>query len=237
MAVAFRASSGGSSVFTATASPVVTKTAGVTDGDLVLLFCGTDTTHATNAVAGWTQVLQASVGTDSTLTILRKFASGEPASWTLTSFFTATQTGVFGVAAYTGVDTTSPINASASGTTTTAALKSGPSITPTVDNCMILQFGGGDPPSGAFNATPDTSPVATEEVDATTGGATGWVYLQDVLQGVAAALALDHTASTATLATVVAEIALAPAVAAAARGPARRRVSAQSVRVGGAMFG
>lgn len=204
-----RATGTGTGVVTATASPVVTKPTGVVDGDFVSIAFATDTTHVLNTPAGWGLVGSVDVGTDSTLSVIWKRASAEPASWTFTNLFTVAQSGIYGVSAYSGTDPTSPVNASGTGTTTTAALKSGPAITPTVPHAMIVQYGGGDP-TGAYTATPDTAPVATERFDAV-NGTLGWVYCQDTLLGVAAAIALDHTASAATLATAVMEMALRPA--------------------------
>jgi hypothetical protein len=225
MAVAFRTNGAGSATFTTSASPVVTTPSGVTDGDLVLIEFAGDTTFTLTTPSGWSLLASVDNGTDNTTAIIYKFASGEPASWTFTNLFTSAQTGEAGVVTYSGVDTTTPINTSASGTTTSTNPHSAPSITPTVDNCMILGFSGCDNPSSSFTATPGTSPVtATERFDANTGANTGWVYCEEFLQGTAAAIALQYTTLTA-VTTCAISAALAPAAAAAAS-PAPRTFNA-----------
>jgi hypothetical protein len=236
MAVAFRTNGAGSATFTASASPVVTKPTGVTDGDLVLLPFAGDTTFTMTTPAGWSLLASVNNGTDNTTAVIYKFASGEPASWTFTNLFTSVQTGEAGVVTYSGVDTTTPINTSASGTTTSTNPHSAPSITPTVDNCMILTFSGCDNPSSSFTATPGTSPVtATERLDANTGSNTGWVYCEEFLQGTAAAIALQYTTLTA-VTTCAISAALAPAVAAPSGLLPPRRFSVPHHRAGRTVF-
>lgn len=194
MAVAFVAAAttniGGTSV-----SP--TTPAGVVDGHALIQVITTDSDHAISvAPAGWTQVgtTQTDAATDSSTSVFRKIASGEGGTLTGPTFGT-TENGLCAVLAYSGVDGSAPINAFAQ-STGTSGTQSSPSITPTVDNCMIVAIYGTDPAAGQAG-TPETSPLAaTERVDAI-NGTLGYIYVQEFLQTTAAAVVLQPATITA----------------------------------------
>lgn len=185
---------------TATRSPVINKPAGVVEGDVMLMFLVTNstTTVAAGPIAGWEKVLDWNASTDATTTLWWKVATGSNgASWTMTNIFSATQRCDAVVIVYSGTEQTAPIHKSASASTTGTSI-SGPSITPTVNNCMIVQFAGTDPTTASYTATPDASPVATERHDAKNsgGGSYEYICIQEYLQATRAAIALDYTGLT-----------------------------------------
>lgn len=201
MAVQFRASSAGSAAFSTTRSPTLTKPAGVTDGDLIYVAFVSGTDHTRTTPAGWTAVgnVQTSTDNDGCISIIKRVASGEPASWTFTSYFAANESGIVGCVAYFGdgggtlQDAAAPVGRSyvydPSSTFTTG------SITPDSDGCRVVAFYGVDPWQSPWVGTPDSSPACTERLDANSGTGSGtddgWVYVQDFLQSTAAAVSLD----------------------------------------------
>ena len=204
MAIAFRSTNGivESDITSATRSPVVTKPTGVQDGDLLLMFAVTNTTADVTGVAGWTKI-GAEVDftpdgstVDGTTALLYKWASGEGATWTMTNMFAATETADIVVMAYTGANS---IHKSAQADTAANVTSvSGPSVTPTLDNCMIVQFVGTDPGTGTYAGTPDSSPTGTQRWDAKNVGANSaeYIFIQEYAQTSAAAIALDVTSLT-----------------------------------------
>jgi hypothetical protein len=159
MAVAFRVA--GTSEFSGTASPVVDKPAGIVDGDLIVAFCATDTSHTRGAgVTGWTSLASIAQGTDTTVSAIYKIASGEgTGTWTLTNFFSGAESGIFGVLVYSGVDTTDPIETATISTLNSASgtVKTWPTITPTRDGCMVVGVMGADPGALDRSAAPSGS--------------------------------------------------------------------------------
>ncbi len=186
----------GTAFSSATVSPTANLPSGVQSGHLLLAWIVTNTNATTSALTGWTQVgSRVSPGTDSSEFLLYRVSDGaEGSSWTFTNLFTATEIGMIVATAWSGVDTSSPINAS-SGTASTAVTSvSGPSITPSQNDTMIVQFVGTDPSTSAYAATDDASPDATEIFDAkeSSGNSNAYAAIQYYLQGTAAALALDY---------------------------------------------
>lgn len=197
-----------------TASPVITKPTGLASGHIWYAGFATDTTHAATAPSGWTVIQSIDTGTDSTLTVIRRVCDGtEGATVTLTNLFAASEGGCYGTVAYSGADNATPEAGSASAAFGSGTAKSGPSITPAVDNCMILQWVGGDGGVGT-TVTPDASPVATERVDLNSPGDDTYLFCQEWLQGAAAAIALDATLSVTDSGCGI-EIAVRPTAAAA----------------------
>lgn len=136
MAVAFRALTQGDSFST---TLPINKPAGVVNGDLLIAqIIGDGTSITITAPAGWA-LLEGPIasGASATLWVYYKLASSEPTSWTWTA--SAGLNWVGDVLAYSGVSTTSPINAHAN-TLTTAGVTSitGAAVTTTVSNCFIL---------------------------------------------------------------------------------------------------
>jgi hypothetical protein len=214
MAVAARASGTGTGSYSASASPVVTKPAGIVDGDLIFIEFSGDTTFTMTVPSGWTNVANVNNGTDNTTQVIAKIASSEPSSWTFTGLFTSAQTGAWGVSAYSGADPTiaTALHKIASGTVTTANPKSMPAVVPTVNDCMIVGFSGCDQPNSSFNATAGATPVVSTERLDFAFNANGWVYCEDFLQTTAASVSQQFTTSAAVTACVI-QVAVAPAAA------------------------
>jgi hypothetical protein len=181
------------------AAPTVNKPSGVVDGDLMLMWVVTTTNHTiANTPTGWTLIGTQSGTSDQSTSVFWRVASGEGASYTFNSpgnLLSASDTGKIAIIAYSGVDNASPINQSAANSESLTSTPTPPSITPSVDNCMIVHLLGQDPPGGGSSLSPDTSPVATERIEEYNGAAAG-VYAQDYLQGSAAEIALNATCST-----------------------------------------
>jgi hypothetical protein len=178
----------------AVASPTIDLPTGLAADDVLILCAATDTTHTAGAATGWTHILSQADGTDSTLSVWWRLATGSEGATEVVAMFAAGESCAYGCVAYRGVDTSAPINQQASADNGASGSISGPSVTPAVDNCMIIQIHGGDHTAG-FSATPDASPVANERVDQINAGTGAYIYLQDYLQGTAAAIALDSTKS------------------------------------------
>ncbi len=189
----------GSAGFTATRSPVVTKPTGTLNGDLIIIMFVTESAFTLSTPALWT------LGDDIVADIsdaqgawIYKIAATEAASWTFTNLFAVTESGQAVVLVYRGVDQTTPIHKKAEGSTVAGATSvSGPSVTPTIDGCTIVQLVGCDPDASAHQGTPDTSPVGRERYDAKDAGNNSYVFVQDYWQETAAAVALDATGLTA----------------------------------------
>lgn len=211
MAISFQGSVATTDWTSATQSPVITAPASIQDGELLIMCLVTNTTTTmASSSAGWTLILDQAAGTDAEMGLYYKVASGEGANWTMTNVFNSTEVGRAIVMRYSGVDTTTPIHKQASNTGTLTSL-AGPSITPTVSGCMILQFGGTDPSTSAYAATPDTSPTGTERFDGKDANSNAYICCQQYLQTAAAAIALDYTGLTSD-SYAYAQIALNPSV-------------------------
>jgi hypothetical protein len=126
------------------ANQTVTKPAGVVDGDLliavVLNYIGGGG-DVTGAPAGWTQFGTTQTwrtGNDSKVRLYYKIASSEGANYTWTGNMGTASWQIY-ISAYTGVDVANPINQITENKTTTAINPiSGTSITPSVNNCLIV---------------------------------------------------------------------------------------------------
>jgi hypothetical protein len=178
--------------YAASASPVITKPTGVADGDVLLMFCETNSNAITynTPVAGWAQVGAAVTTGDSTTALYWKLASGEGTNWTMTSLTGSAVDGCVVVLAYIGGHQTTPINTSAE-TNTTSDTLAGPSITPTVNGCMIVQLAACDPSAGGTTFTADASPAATKRYEVTDAGNIAFMAIQDYLQASKTAISLD----------------------------------------------
>lgn len=158
-------------------------------GDLLLLFCESANQSIT-APSGWTEIgAQASQGTGTAgaaggvrLATFYKFATSSESSVTIADSGDHT----FGImAAFSGVDSSNPFNASASGidSSATSAL-SWPIVTTTVDGCMIINCVASDYDAsaiGRFSSWSNSSLSSiTEAIDrfysSGTGGGVGMAY-------------------------------------------------------------
>jgi hypothetical protein len=106
-----------------------------------------------------------------------------------------------------------PFNVSGVPVTTPAASTiSTPSITPSVDGCKVVAIYGVDTSTSPYPATPDSSPAATERIEAFFSTPNQSIYVQDYDQTTAAALALDAT-FTAGPSQIAYALAIAPSTA------------------------
>jgi len=177
----------------ATASPIITAPT-VTDEDLIIIVFATNTSANVAASAGGftrlgTEVDQAA---DATTGVLYKIASGEGANWTLTNLFDNTEIGRFVVLVYRNTNA-SPFNVNAQSDLGSVTTATGPSITTTTENTMVVQFVGADPGTGAYSATPDASPVATERFDGKDASSNAYIAVQEYWNSAIGAIALDMT--------------------------------------------
>lgn len=132
-------------VYSSPPSIQVNAPAGCSDGDILLVFMVTNGASLPSITdpANWT-----TVGTDRTEDTYyhvryhvawKEFQTGETSyTWTLTNAATAEAT----IIAFTGVDTTTPINANNGTANVWSANLSVSQITTTVDNCMVILFSG-----------------------------------------------------------------------------------------------
>lgn len=204
MAIAIRGSATGTSF---TSSSVdwnnVAFPSGCTTGDIVFVFLVTNSTTTVSSLSGWTQVdtIQ-NAASDATTAVAYRILSGSETSWSFTGLWATAQFGLAVTIAWTPsngyvFNPSTCIHKQAHNTQTIALAGSltGPSISPTIDNCMFMHFGGTDPStSTSYGFTADTSPTATEQYDSkTSSGSYAYAYCQTYQQGTAASLALDAT--------------------------------------------
>lgn len=135
----------------ATNSQAVNVPAGVVDGDLLILAVCFGTTGSMNALAGWTLlagphgILRNSTSSIDNLNVYYRYASSEPASYTLGASANVIECGI--MAAYKGVSPqTTPVKAEYDATgpfDTTAVATSAASADPNVyDESIIYVFAG-----------------------------------------------------------------------------------------------
>lgn len=164
---------------------VVTKPAGVATNDVLLAAVSVDQTPTITPPAGWTLVRSDANGTTQTQAIYWHAAgASEPATYTFT-FGAPVASAVAGLVAYSGVDTTSPIDVAGGQSNAASSSITAPSVTTTVANTMLVGFFGLDndatisPPSGMTErwdvdaqGTADEGAEAADVATAT-AGATG----------------------------------------------------------------
>lgn len=192
----------------------VTAPTGLVDGDLIIV---TQSQQGTGAPpAGWTQLFNDTSTSAINFAAWWKVASSEPASWSFTG------SGSIGWACgyWTGVSTSSPIDASASPTNT----NSSPTVATTVNGCAIVQLAAIDETAGGFTFTID--PSCTSLVQETTGPelAVSYDTSNQASAGTTTARAITNTSPRNTL---IATVALAPGSGSGLRGgasqPSRER--------------
>lgn len=197
MAVVFRAAT--SANIAATASPTINAPAGLTVGDVVVVCFGTNdaiTIGGAPTLNGFTDLGVVPNGTNGAGHVLWKVATDTPASWTFTNLWSAATIAAGASACWhddaagdAGLDQ-SATNAPASSTTPVSA-----SITPSVDNCMIVCCFGGDITGGV---TVTAGGGATERAEQENSGG-GAAYIEELLQAGAAAVTMTATYSSASL--------------------------------------
>lgn len=119
---------------------VVNVPSGVANGHLLIacVFKADDGVHTLTAPAGWTLIGSADASANIQSKMYYRVASSEPANYT----WTISAAGIWGVSqlAFSGVDTSSPINASASNSSTTTDPYSCPNLTTTLAT-NVISFG------------------------------------------------------------------------------------------------
>jgi hypothetical protein len=150
----YRAGATGSGINVTSIS--VTIPATVVAGDALLLFVSVLTNRATTTPSGWTLV-RGDIGVgdpgsnELTQRIYRRIAQAGDAGSTLAVSFTGGSYtyGVAQVHAWSGVDPTNPVNVhGAQATTTNASVITAPSVTTTVDDCLIIECFGSSRSTG-----------------------------------------------------------------------------------------
>lgn len=143
MAVAYRShtvqNNSGSGTIT------INKPSGVVDGDVLIAFFSEDSnTPRITPPGGWAAASGSGigangeivVGTSAVLQCFTKVASSEGASWSFTP--SGSYTGVVGVIAYSGGDSTTPIDVAAGTSTASSTTHTSATITPSVSGCMLV---------------------------------------------------------------------------------------------------
>ena len=117
-------------------SVAVPKPAGVLSGDVMVAIVGVRSNATITAPAGWTLAQLTSNGTTIRQATYWKVATGsEPASYTFT--FNASRASSGAIAAYSGVNTTNPVDVFSGGTATSTSI-SAPSVTTGFNKDMII---------------------------------------------------------------------------------------------------
>ena len=184
------------STYSSTQSPVMTLPSGLAADDVLVYAVASSTSHATTAPTNHTKIGHAdSGGADFGMSVFHYTVTGsEGSSITLTNILDSSESGFVVCAAWRGVDTSAIVDASAIQGFSASTSVTAPSITPSVDDCMILMITGADPSSSHVQlATPDASPVATEIYDSEDGNNLAYCHYQYYQQSTAAAIQLNAT--------------------------------------------
>ena len=193
MAVAVRSPDGVTSgtISSATATWTLTKPTGAAQNDVLLAVLTTGSISLVSTPpTGWAQVWSQDQGTEQTQHVYRKVAgASEPASYDFG--LNGSEIGPWAIVAVTGADTTTPINTSASGTTGASTSHTTPSITPTVDACLLVATYSNN---AASTTVTYTAPAGmTEQFDLAEG--TSFIALSGHTEVQATAAAVTKTAT------------------------------------------
>jgi Domain of unknown function (DUF1929)/Bacterial Ig domain/Kelch motif len=143
--ITFRAASAGANA--AATSLVVPKPTGTAAGDVLLASVAVRGVPAMSAPAGWSLVRVDPRGTILKQAVYVKVAAAtEPGSYMWT--FSASKPAAGGIAAFAGVDTASPVNASGGQANLSGTAVTAPSVTTTVPNTMLVSLYGYAPLAG-----------------------------------------------------------------------------------------
>lgn len=154
--------------FAGSASMTANIPADVQDGDLLSFWVTTDTAHNSTGTppSGVDKEGEIDNGTDNSLSVFTKVASGEGSTLAFSSIFDALETGRVIALAHRGVDQVTPMDAAAVfGTESGTAWDSG-SITPVTDGAVLVACFACDPASDPYSFTWDGG--ITERIDADT---------------------------------------------------------------------
>jgi hypothetical protein len=151
MAVAYRSHAGGN-IGNSTTLSVSAAPSGVANGDFLVLWVATNAVHTLGAggpsAAGWTQIGSTQVhGSDTSMSCWYKIASSEPADYTFTTTFTANMAQSYLIAAYSGVDGSTPLDGVTPVQENSGNTETAPAVTivPATNGAMILFLLGSDP--------------------------------------------------------------------------------------------
>lgn len=202
MAVAYRSSTSANKVASSGQNLVLNVPAGTVDGDVMVAYVLTATGTTAATQASWTALDNQTGGP--TAASFYRIASSEPASYTFTVVDAQSSNGL--IVTYSGTHATTPINQhSAWNRLTSTANATANTVTPSVDNCMILYL------AGAGTSTAITPPAGyTERVDFVVAS-TANVELAELLQTSAAATGNKTGTASGSTNTQGSLIALAPA--------------------------
>jgi len=182
--------------------------AGVIDGDVMLTVVVWRSNSATlTAPGGWTEVLtDPHSGGALTLSIWRRVASSEPASytWSISSAFNIT----ISCGAWSGRDTTTPVNASGSQENASSTNITAPSITTNMDGCDIVYAGCRQ---GASGFTPDAAFTERADFQSTDAGSNTAQEIADRVQATLGATGTATATHAGAAINIGAQVALAPA--------------------------
>lgn len=183
---------------TATSSHAVPTPTGFQAGDLLLTVLTNPVNGSFNALTGWTELADYFTAAGDVnrfdAYVAWKIATGsEGSSVTFTGSTTSRPAG--GMVAISGANTSTPINASAGNDqTTTGTAYTTASITPTVDNCLIIAiFFGYLATAATLSFTPNASFTEQADIPNTSNGAA--LEIQYEAQTTATAVSGSATAS------------------------------------------
>ena len=191
---------------------------GVLDGHVMLTVVVWRSNSATlTAPGGWMEVLtDPHSGGALQMSIWRRVASSEPASytWSISSAFNI----AIACGAWSGRDTTTPINASGSQENASSTSITAPSITTNVDGCDIVYAGCRQ---GSSGFTPDAAFTERSDHGSTDAGSNVAMETADRVQATLGATGTATATHAGAALNIGAQVALAPA--AAGHPPMRRR--------------
>lgn len=202
------------SSFSATSSPGTGTITGYTPvaGDIIAVWLRTGSgTSACNNITGWANALGSAIGvaaTDVSMFCVYHIVTSAEATagthaWTLTSFFTAAQSGASLVAVLRGVNQTTPIDTAAGGSNSTASTSQAiPTVTPNNSGSIVFAAIGNDGTS-TFSAVSSGWTIEVQNAGGQSGGA---LFLNNAPTnaGVAVGPATGTTSSTKCAAITVA---------------------------------
>ena len=171
-AIAFRAAS---SANNATATTLVLpKPSGVVAGDALLAAVAVRGQPAITPPAGWTLVRQDVNGTTMRQAVFVHIAGSEPGPYTFT--FASAQSAAGGIVAYSGVDTSDPVDVHGGQLNAASTSMTAPSVTTTGPDRMLIAFFGlpalsSMTPPGGMTERYDVTVPSTNTYKVTTGSA------------------------------------------------------------------
>lgn len=165
-AIAYRSSA---TACNATANTSVNVPSGTVDGDVMIMVINSKTTASQTAPAGWTPLgPQLNNGSSLSTSIFYRVANNEPPSYTPT---TTAVSHCLGIASFSGVDNSNPINASSQRANSTSSIIRANAITPTLANIQVIFISGygNDVTHSSYSGT---NPTFAEHFDARTSAGT-----------------------------------------------------------------